>query len=77
MVSFFDNRADIIWKVLARHRLVHIDILPSVNFTKQKRDAKQMISVCSRIKGMTNIQTKVLKRAIILKKEEKATTKML
>ena len=42
MVPFFNNRADIIWKVLARDRLVNIGILPSVNFTKQKRDAKSM-----------------------------------
>ena len=40
MVSFFDHRADIIWRVLARDRLVNIGILPSVNSTKQKRVVK-------------------------------------
>ena len=34
MVPFFDNRADIIWKELARDHLVNSGILPSVNSTK-------------------------------------------
>ena len=32
LVSFFDNRIDTIWKVLARDRLVTIGSLPNVNF---------------------------------------------
>ena len=40
MVPFSDNRADIIWRVFARGRLVNIGILPSVNSAKQKRAAK-------------------------------------
>ena len=36
MGPFSDNRADIIWKVPARERLVNIGILPSVNFTKKE-----------------------------------------
>ena len=77
LVSFFDNRADTIWKVLARDRLVNMGILPNVNFTKKKkRDVKPVISVCSRIIRLTNNQTKSRKRATIPKKEEKATTKM-
>ena len=31
MIPFFDNRADIIWKVPARERLVNIGICPSAN----------------------------------------------
>ena len=58
MVPFSDNRADSIWKVLARDRLVNIGILPSVNFTKPKRVAKPEISVCSRIKRLVNNQKK-------------------
>ena len=46
-MPFFDNRADIVCKVLARDHLVKIGILPSVNLTKQKRVAKQEISKCS------------------------------
>ena len=38
MVPFFDDRADVIWKVFARDRFVNIGILSNVNFTKQKRD---------------------------------------
>ena len=34
MVPFFGNRADIIWRVLARDRLLNIGILQSVNLTK-------------------------------------------
>ena len=33
LVPFFDNRADIIWKVLVRDHLVSIGILPNVNST--------------------------------------------
>ena len=77
MVPFFDNRADIVWTVLARDRLVNIGILPSVNFTKQKRDAKPGISVCSRIIRLMNNQTKSQIKATIPTKEEKSTTRML
>ena len=58
MVPFFDNRADAIGKVLARDRHVNIGILPSVNFTKQKRAVKLGTSVCSRIVRLMNNQTK-------------------
>ena len=58
MVPFFDNRADTVWKVLARDRPVNIGILPSVSLTKQKRAAKPGISVCSRITKLMNNQTK-------------------
>ena len=75
MVPSSDNRADIIWMVLARDRLVNIGILPSVNFTKQKRVAKPVISVCSRIARLMKNQTKSQRNAIIPTKEEKATTR--
>ena len=44
--------------ILARDRLVNIGILPSVNFSKQKRAAKLGISVCFRIIKLMNNQTK-------------------
>ena len=58
MGPFFDNRADIIWRVLARDHPVDIGILPSVTFTKQKRGAKLGVSVGSRIMRLMNNQTK-------------------
>ena len=64
-------------KVLARDRLVNVGILPSVNFTKQKRDAKPGISVCSRSIRLMNNQTKSQRKATIPTEEEKATTRML
>ena len=77
MVPFFDNRADILWKVFARERLVNIGILPTVNFTKQKRDAKPEISACSRIIRLMNNQTNGQRKVIIHTTEEKATSRML
>ena len=66
MVPFFDNRADVIWKVLARHRFVNIDILPSVKSTKQKRVAKPGIRrVCSRTTRLMNNQPKSQRKATI------------
>ena len=65
MVPFFDDRADVIWEVLARDRLVNIGIFPSVNAAKQKRDAKPGISVCSRIRRLMNNQTKSQRKATI------------
>ena len=47
MGPFFDNRAEPVWKVFARDRLVNIGILPNVNSIKTNRDVKQEISVCS------------------------------
>ena len=47
----------------------------SVNFTKQQRDVKQGIRVCSRIIRLMNNQTKSQRKATIHKKEEKAMTK--
>ena len=78
MLPFFDNRADVIWRARARDRRVNIGILPSVKFfTKQKRVAKQEMSVCSRIKRLVNNQTKSQRKATIHTKEEKATTRTL
>ena len=77
MVSFFDNRADIISKVLARDRFVNIGIFPSVNSTKQKWDVKPGTSVDSGIMRLMNNQTKSQRKATIHQKEEKATTRML
>ena len=51
--------------ILARDRLVNIGILPSVNFSKQKRAAKLGISVCSRIIKLMNNQTKSQRKATI------------
>ena len=64
MVPFSDNRADIIWRVLARDRLVNIGILPSVNFTKQKRVAKPGISVCSASQGWWTTKQKAEERLL-------------
>ena len=77
MVPFFDNRADTIWKVLARDRFVNVGIHPSVNFIKQKRAVKPGISAFSRIVRLMNNQTKSQRKATITQKEEKATTRML
>ena len=49
---------------------------PPEYFTKQKRDAKPGISVCSRIIKLMNNRTKSQRKATITKKEEKATTRM-
>ena len=55
---------------------MNIGIRPNVNSTKQNRDVKQGISVCSRIVRVTNNQITSRKRSTILKKErERATTK--
>ena len=56
---------------------MNIRILPSVNSAKLKRDAKPVISVCSRIIRFMNNQTKNQRKAINPTKEEKATTRML
>ena len=45
--------------------------------TKQKRDAKPWISVCSRIIRLMNNRTKNPRKAAVHQKEEKATTRML
>ena len=76
LVSFFNNRVYTNLKVLARDRLVSIGILPKVNTIKTNRDAKRVMSDCSRIIGLPNNQKKSRKRATIPKKEEKATTRM-
>ena len=41
---------------------MNISILPNVNSTKQKRDVKPGISVCSRIMRLTSNQTKSRKK---------------
>ena len=63
-------------RVLARGRLLNSGILPSVNFTKQKRGAKPVKGVCSRIVRSMNNQTKSQRKATIPAKEENATTIM-
>ena len=76
MGPFFDNRADIIWEVHARERLVNIGIRPSANFIKQKIFVRLETSVCFRITRLMNNQIKSRKKATSPKKE-KATTRML
>ena len=51
---------------------MNIGILRSVNFTKQKRDAKPGISVCSRIFRLMKNQTKNQRKANIPKNEEES-----
>ena len=58
MLPIFRGRADIIGKVLVRDRILNNGILPSVYLTKQKRAAKPVTSVCSRLKRLTSDQTK-------------------
>ena len=77
MGPFIDNRADIIWKVLAHERLVNIGIRPSANYFKMKRVVRLETSVCFRITRLMNNQIKSRKRTTILTKEGKATTRML
>ena len=76
MGPFFDNCADIIWKVPARERLVNIGIRPSANSIKMKRVVRLETSVCFRITRLMNNQIKSRKRATS-QKDEKATTRML
>ena len=74
IVPLFDNYADIS-KVFARDRLVNIGIVPSVNFTKQRRGAKPEIHVCSRITRLMNNQTKSQKKLLFTKKKRKRRQK--
>ena len=67
---FFDNRADIIWKVPASERLVNIGIRPSANFTKQKWVARPETSVCFRITRLMNKHIKKQKKSNITKRRE-------
>ena len=71
MVPFFDSRAEIIWKVLARDRLVNIGILLSVISRIQKRVAKQGISVRSCITRLTKNRIKSRKRHTFHQKKRK------
>ena len=71
ILPFSDNHADTICKVLARDRLVIPGILPSVNFTKQKRVAKPGISVRSQIIRLMNNQTKSPKMLLFQQKKRK------
>ena len=70
LVSFFDNRVDIISKVLARDRLVSVGILSNVNSLKLNRDAKPGMSVCSRITRLMKNQIKSPKRPPSQKERE-------
>ena len=56
MVPFFDNRADIIRRVLARERFVNIGFRPSANSVNQKRVVRLETSVCFRITRLNNNQ---------------------
>ena len=76
MGPFFDNRADIIWEVLARERLVNIGIRPGANSIKMKRVVRLETSVGFRITRLKNNQIKSPKRATS-QKEETAMTRML
>ena len=62
LVPFFDNRPDIILRDICFDRFVNIGILPSVNFTQQKRTAKQRTIVWSSIIRLMNNQTKKPKK---------------
>ena len=42
LVPFFDDCADVIWKVLARERLVNIDIRPSAGFFFEKKKGNRL-----------------------------------
>ena len=56
---------------------MNIGILPSVNFTKEKRALKPEISVCSRIMSLIDNQTKSPKKAYYsFQKEEKAAARV-
>ena len=68
---FFDNRADIIWKVPARELLVNIDIRPSANSQKMKRVWRLETSVCFRITRLMNNQIKSRKKEQHPKKKRK------
>ena len=78
MGPFFDNRAYIIWKVLARDRLVNIGMLPSVRITKQKRCAKREDKCLFPHYKVDERPNKKLKKSnYSQKKKRKATTRML
>ena len=74
MGPFFDNRAEIIWEVLARERLVNISIRPSANSTKMKRVARPETCVCFRMTRLMNNQINSRKRATSQKEEEAMTS---
>ena len=71
MGPFFDNRADIIWKVPARERLVNIGIRPSANSMKVKRVVRLKTSVCFRITRLMNNQIKTQKELLPKKKRKR------
>ena len=68
MVPFSDNRADIIKRVLVRERLVNRHP-PVPFFTKQRRVAKQEMSVCSHFIRFMNNQTNDQRKATIPQKK--------
>ena len=76
MGPFFDNRAELIWKVPAHERLVNIGIRRSANSFKMKLVAKLETSVCFRITRLMINQIKSQKRGTH-QKEEKEKTRML
>ena len=70
MVPFFDNRADKIWQVHARERLVNICIHPSANSIKVKRVVRLETTVCFRITRWMNNQIKSPKKSYFPKTRE-------
>ena len=62
MGPFFDNRADIVWMVLARERLQNVGIRLSANSLKMKRFVRRETSVCFRITRLMNNQKKSKKQ---------------
>ena len=64
-------------RVLVRDRLVNIGILPSVNFTKQKRDGKARISAWFPHLKVDEQPNRRPQKGYYSQKKEKATTRML
>ena len=69
---FFDNRADIVWKVPARERLVIIGIRLSANSIKMKRVVRLETYVCFLTMRLTNNQTRSQRKAAIHKKRSES-----
>ena len=66
----FDNRADIICRVLARERFVNIGIRTCANFSKQKRVVSQETRVCFFITRLMNNQIKGRRKATFTKRRK-------
>ena len=70
MGPFFDNRADTIWKVLVRERLVNSGIRPNVNSTKLNPVVRLETSVFFRIARLMNNQIKSQNKSFFPKRRE-------